>query len=755
MSIRRPYLLASGLWLAMVVCFFAPVLLDDRVIAPLDIMDSLLRPWAAKEHIEVHNAFTYDAISQYLPYDWSVYQSLRVDGYIGWNPYTHSGSSIVENTMLCPGDWHHHLYRFLPFWTSWNAGIILQFTIAGLGMLVMLREQKIPAAQALIGMIAFGFYSQFILWIHHRWVLGAMCWAPWILWSLLRAKRSHRLVDVPSVIFIGLAFRGGHLQSCIFVVLLVGIIAIAEWWSSENRWKPARISACFLPYAICGILGTVLALDVLLETVPALLHGKREMASRGWLDTLMALPTLVTSVFPTIMGTPQGLDVTKFFRIDLFSIKFMGAVPLLLAAMAFVRKDAPLTAKFLFGFGLLVPFTPADQWLYSRFTVVFALGGAWLAAWRLSQLAEEAPWRHWNKVFATLALVVGAWTVTSTLVAVRKDHTSKTLHQTILAKLPEGKGSRQEWMLRRADVFLDRIFIWHPGNLAMVALAGAGCFACSRIHKHQPKSSKFALAASFCAFGEMTLFASTWITFSGKPSGSELYDMPAWAAQLKQQTAGGSILCRDRSDFDFMQLNTPSAHGIRFAEGYETVTPRRIDPIGGDHPDSKLCASSGISHLLAPPGDNPGNLPGWRKVIDSKVLVLYQNLDFRSNAFATLADLSERPLSMRIVSPNRRTLDVPADTTSVTVLESYNPGWRYSIDGKTWNQVKESENHSIQVHLPAATSNSASLTLAYQPAFQSVYRPIICITLAGLTAIFIFQHRPQRQICPQPAVAGV
>lgn len=40
---------------------------------------------------------------------------------MGWNPYTHNGTSLPENTMLSPGDWHHWLFGFLPFWTAWDA----------------------------------------------------------------------------------------------------------------------------------------------------------------------------------------------------------------------------------------------------------------------------------------------------------------------------------------------------------------------------------------------------------------------------------------------------------------------------------------------------------------------------------------------------------------------------------------------------------------------------------------------------------
>lgn len=45
-------------------------------------------PWE-----NVHNHFTVDAISQYLPYNYSVAQSFRQDGYMGWNPYTHNGTA--------------------------------------------------------------------------------------------------------------------------------------------------------------------------------------------------------------------------------------------------------------------------------------------------------------------------------------------------------------------------------------------------------------------------------------------------------------------------------------------------------------------------------------------------------------------------------------------------------------------------------------------------------------------------------------
>ena len=748
MPSKRPYLLAAGLWLAMVVVFFWPVIFQGKVIAPLDIMVSLLRPWATTEEIQVHNAFTYDAISQYLPYDWSVYQSLRQDGYIGWNPYTHSGTSIVENTMLCPGDWHHHLYRFLSFWTAWNTGIILQFALAGLGMLVLLRDQKIPAAYSLIGVVAFGLYSQFTLWINHGWILGAMCWSPWIVWALLRARRAGRIIDLPSIAFIGLAFRGGHLQTCVFVVLLVLLVAIADWWKSDQRWSPAHIGKLLLPYTVVGILGTLLALDVIVETVPAILQGNKEMTPRGWFVTLLGLPTLITSIFPTVMGTPQRLDVMKAFGSDLFSIKFMGAVPLLLAAVACFRRQLPTTAKLLLIIGLVLPFTPADQWLYSRFTVIFALGGAWLAASHLATLSQEPPSRLWKRAFVVLSIAAGLWLLGSVFIIIKQTWVEARLHDVIVAKLPEDKAARTDWMQVRAGVFLSESLLWFPRNLAMLALIGGGIFACSRIHNQNRHAPRYALVAAFCAFGELFLFSSTWITFSAKPEGPGLYSEPGWISQIKQETAtgNGTVLCYDRSDFDFLQLNTPSAYGIRFAEGYETVTPHRIEPISGDRFDPIRCASSGISHLVVSPDKDPGSVPGWEKAIDSDDIILYRNLAFQGICFAAHTDGSTTPLSPEFTSANRRAILPPANTSAVTLLESFNPGWKYSVDGLSWHPIQESEVNGMQIDLEAhPTDEPTRLLLEYRPTYQPYYRPVIGGTAVGLLGFALYRIQKQRQ----------
>ena len=499
----RDWILASFAWIVFLVAFFFPVVFQGKVLAPLDILDHLMRPWSdGAGGFGVHNAFVYDAVSQYLPYDWTVCQSLKQDGHIGWNPYVYGGYALLENTMLCPGDWHHQLYRFFDFWTAWDLGIILQFAIAGFGILLMLRAEGIPAWAALLGAISFAFYSQHVLWIYHRWVLGASCWFPWIVWAVRRARRKNRLVDFWSVAFTALAFRGGSLQSCLFVATLVLSLFAAEWWSRPNHWRLGPLLRTALPYAILAAFSSVLILDVLLNTVPPCLEGCRELPRKSFLKALLALPTLVTALHPTALGTPESLDGFKAFGCDLFDLKFVGAVPFVLALFAVFRKRPPLLPRILFVLGVAIPFTPLVHWFYSRSTVLFALGCGWLAAWTVTHLEEAVPNSAWRRLARFGTALTALWLLASAALLAFGPTISPKFHQFVGKKLSLEKASRHDWMLSRADAFLDGLSVWDVQNLVPGLLVALGLFAVWRLARSEHTRRLTAVISSYAKAAE-------------------------------------------------------------------------------------------------------------------------------------------------------------------------------------------------------------------------------------------------------------
>lgn len=706
---------ALGLWALLVGVFFWPVF-TGRVIAPLDILDSLQQPWAGSGETEVHNAFTYDAISQYVPYDWSAYRSIREDGYLGWNPYTHSGSSIAANTMACPGDWHHQLHRVLPFWASWNAGILIQFLVAGWGMIVLLHQQRIGTPGQLLGAVGFGFYSQFIVWICHRWVLGAMCWAPWIVWAFLRGRDRGSRFGLLPVAFVALAFRGGHLQTSLFVVLLVGLLALADWWNSGERFKWRRAAGIFVPYLATGAVALLLAADVFLHTVPPYLEGGRELAHKGWLDTLKTLPGLVGLIHPTLTGTPQGLDGLRVFGADLFMLKFFGGGLVVPAVSGFLNGRGPAAAKLLAMVGLAVPFTPLDEWLYSRFTVVFALGAVWLGAWQVQRWVDGRDRRGLKWALWGLGAAVFVWAGLSVVLAIKEAALVEVLGHRIEASLRESKADRLDWMLRRVPVFVDGLYLWHPRNLAVLGLLALGFVILVRISGGRPRHPLHVWVLVLITFAELGLFASTWITFARRSEGSFPYSEPPWMTEVRREVGAGRLVVFTRKNFDFYQLNTGSVYDLRHADGYETVTPKRIDPYPARDWDPDAFASTGVSHVLVPGEAVPGVLAGWDPVLSRDGFVLLANPSFIGLSLVADGQGVMRPIAPSSRTPNRMTFHLPAGSTLLEIKESHARGWRYRFNGGGWQAVEPSAVGGHRVELPG--QEESTVELRYEPPFR-------------------------------------
>ena len=682
--LRSPWLLASLAWIGLLLLFFFPVVFQGKVLAPLDILDHLMRPWSdGAGGFGVHNAFVYDAISQYLPYDWAVFQSIRQDGYIGWNPYVYGGYALLENTMLCPGDWHHQLYRFFDFWTAWDLGIILQFSIAGFGVLLMLRDEGLPAWAALVGAVSFAFYSQHVLWIYHRWVLGASCWFPWIVWAIRRARRKNRLVDFWSIAFTALAFRGGSLQSCLFVTLLVLGLFLADVWTirkTDDRRSRLRLVAS---YATLSVGSTLLVSDVLLDTIPPFLDGCRELSHRGILANLKALPFLASTVFPAVFGTPQTMDVGKVFGATLFDLKYAGAIPLVLAIFAFRRKEAPLAPKIMAALSLGIASTPLVNWFYSRSTVVFGLGVAWLAAWQLANPRHESERFGWRWLARLTAAAVILWALVGGLLLALRPRIEPTLHAFVEKNLPADKATRLDWMIARSDAFLDAFPPWSLQNAPALIFVMIGLFAAWRLSRRPTTTPirRWIPVLVLCAFGELFVWSRTWITFSPRPAGySDLYEGRAWTDSFKRELSGGGYLyvLGNRDDFDFFQLNAQSGLGIPCLQGYETITPDHPPiPAPNDLTDLNRMARLGISHVLVRTGERPViPPPAWMPVLKNSDFILYRNSSFESRWDSIQVDGGGISIRDSAPSPNRHRFLLPAGTVSVSLSEPFHASWK-------------------------------------------------------------------------------
>jgi hypothetical protein len=56
------------IWAVLVLLFFAPAVFGGKVLAPVDCVECLFKPFATQPMEEVHNQYNVDGASQYLPY---------------------------------------------------------------------------------------------------------------------------------------------------------------------------------------------------------------------------------------------------------------------------------------------------------------------------------------------------------------------------------------------------------------------------------------------------------------------------------------------------------------------------------------------------------------------------------------------------------------------------------------------------------------------------------------------------------------
>lgn len=732
---KKTLILALLAWGGLWACFFAPVLPRGKVMAPLDILETLERPWARTERIDVWNAFCYDAISQYIPYDYSVYKSLRDDGYIGWNPDTHNGTAIRENHMLCPSSLRHVFYRFLPFWDAWDWGRAVHFLLAGIGMILLLREVGVSAFSALLGAVAFSFSSQMVVWIHSDVIASGCCWSPWMLWSLFRLRRLAEtsvgdrnprvcLRTASAVLlagaFTGAALRCGFLHTALFNLTLLVLFLLSEiaLRRGENRCRD------WLPFVVAVAIGLVVAAPWLASVVPPALHGGHALHHRSLLAGVKALPTLATSLFQTILGSPQSLDGFKAFGGYFYEVKFVGGTVFVLALLALFRRDAPRFPKLLFVLFLAVPFTPLATWYYHRCFVLSAIGAAWLAAWRLDWQTKNESSRAWRRILLLFGTACVLWLVASIALQVLESTLLPKIQHYALAHLPANKIGRADWMAERAARFYDECKIWSPWTAIGVIAFGCGLFAASRIRHGQRRNAFFLDVVVLATFSELALFGARIVRPCDRPDSTDDSPLPDqdWVTRFKSHLGNGSVLFwqppskEGSADFDYMQINAPSAHGIRQVEGYESVQPARLAPTNRNAFGPADFACAGISHVSTPHGESFPNANTWCLVEASPDYDLYENPEFCSVFLARLADGTEAPLFADSQTPNSIHLVLPAGTQSIRIAMTHHPGWRYRLAEGSWNPLPPSTDGLLasEISFPTSLQQATELHLRFR-----------------------------------------
>jgi len=181
-----------------------------------------------------------------------------------WNPYVFSGIPLLgdgQTAMFYPPNW---LFFLLPGETALNLVVLLQFSIAGVGMFAYARTIGLWRVPAFVAALAYMFSGAVTARAVHLSIMSGAALLPAVLACVERllASRGRGATRWCALTAVALACQAtaGHPQVPIYTALAVGIVTVvraAELRTRTEGWRQVR-TAVLLVAAAYG-LGYALA----------------------------------------------------------------------------------------------------------------------------------------------------------------------------------------------------------------------------------------------------------------------------------------------------------------------------------------------------------------------------------------------------------------------------------------------------------------------------------------------------------------
>lgn len=754
-SRRLPWIGSYGLLVLLVSAWFSPWWMEGRVLAPLDIVEELMVPWADRAGVpEVHNHFVVDGITQYLPYRWISAESLRTDGFIGWNPMSYGGTAHYANTMALCFDWTVQLHRWFDFWTAWHLGLMGQLLIAGCGMLWLLRSQGLRAPAALFGAVAYMGNSQFVTWLFHRWALSSFCWMPLVLWSLLGPTGGRRRAAAP--VFIALAFLGGSLQHAAFVVIAVGCVWLAEAWPLRSHRGVA--AGLFASRFSAGLLAAGIAAVMFVPCIRAFLDNLSSVGQSpgmgypaGIVQPVLNAIAYPLYLFPWPLGRPATLDFWKLFKSDLFFVAYLGFLPAVLGCMALVRRSTPALPRLLMTAGLLIPLTPLVAPLYQRVFLLYLLGAAWAGAWILDRADPALLRRAGRWALGLLIAAALGWSAASAALQGRR---GERLVDTVSARFSRGDETRKfegydAWTRSRVERFVQELPPWNVRNGIPLLLAAAGCgllgWGCGRTRGLGAPTWAVGIAVALVG-AEVSLHRAAWLSWHNAPPTGQLYPGAELTNLLSETVRGGRLLHPRVGVFTSpLYPNIPSVFGVATLRGYDSIRPLGMDGIYADDADAQRLDALAISHLLIAEGDARPDR-GWRERDRAQGYLLLEREPAPDRYTAIgLENARIAPISPVGETWNRRELRVPAGTVRVRVAENWHPDWEFRLGAGNWRPTVRGADGALEVPMPEIAGPEVAVELRFRPSTHR-WPAALSVLCLGVTLVQIGWRGAGRKI---------
>ena len=346
-----------------------------------------------------------------------------------WNPSISGGRPLLPN----PNSGALYPIRaalgIVPFPVAMRVFPVLHWTIAGVGMILLLLSLNISRAGSWLGGVTYALSGTGMSDVFYPHIHPGMALLPWILWAFIRRTRSPaRKLLLLSLLFAGI-FLGGDVFTSGMAILSCGLWILRESHRAEK-------STDFRLLILAILLAILLALPQIVATalwIPETNRAVLGMKIRDSVFFSIHPLRLLEFVVPFVFGRTWTLDNSDIWGWTIFRGKAMGLFSTLyagaFAAMAAVtgwrsRRPGARFARSIVLFALAIAVAPslipaAWEGIASplplrnpeKFAVAFTFGLAILVGLELDRLRlRDFRWPRWILAVAVILCVsaVGA-----------------------------------------------------------------------------------------------------------------------------------------------------------------------------------------------------------------------------------------------------------------------------------------------------------------------------------------------------------
>ncbi|MGC9394475.1 MAG: oligosaccharide flippase family protein [Anaerolineae bacterium] len=370
-----------GILLILPLLLFAPVVLGDKTLLPVDALYTIEPYRAAAESLGVtgvQNGLLTDLILQNYPWKRFLTTALARRELPLWDPYIFAGHPFLANGQhagLYPLTW---IFFVLPLPRAFGVFIALQLGLAGISMYIFARTIGANRLGAFLAGMTFQFSGFLIVSVVHPMIVAAASWLPLLLALVdltvrrarfLRQERAMLPWALLGAIALGLHILAGHAEATYFTLLVMGLfgtwrLAHTALTHPRTTWRAEVLSPAF---GLLLMVGLGLALGAI-QLIPLyeVVQGSFRQGAVSLDDVLgWAYPKrrLITFLVPNFFGNPTHTTLWNFFTgkithatvnaygnsISTFDwgVKnyveggaYLGVLPLLLALIAVVSPRA-------------------------------------------------------------------------------------------------------------------------------------------------------------------------------------------------------------------------------------------------------------------------------------------------------------------------------------------------------------------------------------------------------------------------------